>query len=273
MKYAGLFIAFFMGLALVNGNAQANGVGPTIGVGPVAYEDFDELRRSVMIIQDITEDIRNNMDVQGEKISEILGWIAEQAEEKSEQQEIAVVPEETIPEETTPEQITRPGIRIIDDGRLYQDAIVNFIQYYSRLPRSEIESIVSIYILEAKKERVNHDIAIAQMCYATQFLNNRTLLINRNYSGLSDAIFTDKTIGIRAHIQHLKGYATRDDRFSEAIVDPRFYMAGFVCLRGTITVFDDLFFSAWSPGNALNYGRNVKSILDSLYQYSNIGSN
>jgi hypothetical protein len=254
MKYTGLFIAFFMGLALVN------------GVGQVSYEDFDELRKTVLMMQDIGDDALDKLDAQGEKIDEILDWIADQ-------KETAISPEKTKPEGTTPEQITRPGIRIIDNGRLNQDTIVNFIQYYSRLPRAEIESIVSIYIVEAKKERVNHDIAIAQMCYATQFLNNRNLLIARNYSGLSDAVFSDKTIGIRAHIQHLKGYATRDEVFSEQIVDPRFYMAGFVRLRGTITVFDDLFFSAWSPTNAINYGRNVKSILDGLYIYSNIEVN
>jgi hypothetical protein len=261
MKYAGLFVAFFMGLALVN------------GVGQVAYEDFDELRKTVLMMQDIGEDALDKLDAQGEKIDDILEWITDQGGAKPSQQGITVAPKETIPATTTPEQITRPGIRIIDDGKLNQDIIVNFIQYYSRLPREEIESIVSIYILEAKKERVNHDIAIAQMCYATQFLNNRSLLISRNYSGLSDAVFFDKTIGIRAHIQHLKGYATRDEILSEAIVDPRFYMAGFVRLRGTITVFDDLFFSAWSPTNAINYGRNVKSILDGLYIYSNIEVN
>jgi hypothetical protein len=127
--------------------------------------------------------------------------------------------------------------------------------------------------LEAKKEQVNHDLAIAQMCYATQFLNNRALLIARNYAGLQDANFPDKTIGIRAHIQHLKGYATYDEVLSEEIVDPRFYMPGFVRVRGTITMFDELFFSTWSPGNAFYYGGSVMSILYGLYRFSNIGNN
>jgi hypothetical protein len=256
MKQAGLFFVFLIGFALVN------------GFGQVGYEDFDELRRTVIIMQDITEDIRQNMDTQGEKINEILDWITDKEAEPPPQNDIPTAPQIDIPQNAT-----QPGIYIIDDGRLNQDAVVSYIQFYSRLPRPEIESIINIYFLEAKKERVNHDIAIAQMCYATQFLNNRALLITRNYAGLSGATFYDKTIGIRAHIQHLKGFATRDEILSEEIVDPRFYMAGFIRVRGTITRFDELFFSTWSPENALNYGNGVRSILDGLYQYSNIGTN
>jgi hypothetical protein len=268
MKHTRLFVVLLMGFALVNGFSQANEVGQDNGVGPVSYDEFDELKQTVIMIQDIGENALKILDTQGDKINEILDWIAGQRDEKPSPQDIVAAPEDT-----TPEQITQPGIKIIDNGRLNQNTVVNFIQYYSRLPRPEIESIVTIYILEAKKEQVNHDIAIAQMCYATQFLNNRTLLIARNYAGLHDASFSDKTIGIRAHIQHLKGYATCDEVLSEEIVDPRFYMPGFIRVRGTITMFDELFFSTWSPENASNYGRSLMNILDGLYQYANMEVN
>ena len=100
----------------------------------------------------------------------------------------------------------------------------------SRIDRDLANEIALIYLEEARAENINQDVAFAQMCIETGFLS---------YGGTADAeqynfcglgvfnshtkgeSFSDMRLGIRAHIQHLKAYATTSQPVNE-IVDPRF---------------------------------------------------
>jgi len=168
--------------------------------------------------------------------------------------------------------------RIMGNGKLNRDVAVSYIMSKSPVvPRHEIVVMINEYIMEAAKEGIDHDIAIAQMCYATRFLNNRQLLSTHNYAGLN----TDMGIsvkhggrhasiqeGVWAHIQHLKGYASRECPRRE-IVNQRYYYLANKGILGTVTTLDALFV-IWSPYNSYEYGNEIKRILRELYQFSNV---
>jgi hypothetical protein len=138
----------------------------------------------------------------------------------------------------------------------------------------DIEAIVEHYINEAKKENINHDIAIAQMCYATQYLTNKTLFNNMNYAGLTkeggrwngkswNGVFPRSLIGVRAHIQHLKGYASTA-RLVENNVDPRFHLLA--NRRGKGDTLHRLC-GYWVARNSGKYENELRKILEELYKH------
>jgi hypothetical protein len=166
-------------------------------------------------------------------------------------------------------------VYIMGSGRLRRDAVVSYIvNKGSAMNRQQVNTLVGLYIKEAGEEGVNHDIAIAQMCYATKSLSNWQLLNTRNYGGLN----TDLGIsvkygswhgnmeeGVRAHIQHLKGYAS-PVRPQKDIVDGRYNLLVTSGYRGRYETLDSLF-AVWSPHNP-NYGYEIRKILRELYQFS-----
>jgi hypothetical protein len=83
---------------------------------------------------------------------------------------------------------------------------------------------------EAAAEGVNHDVAFAQMCLETGFLRFGGLVTvdMNNFCGLGSIgpgqpgeRFPSPRIGVRAHIQHLKVYATGEP-LNRELVDPRY---------------------------------------------------
>jgi hypothetical protein len=166
-------------------------------------------------------------------------------------------------------------VLIMEGGKLSRDAVVSYIiSKGSAMNRQEINALVSLYFMEAQAEGVNHDIAIAQMCYATKFLTNRKLLDTRNYGGLNTDLgisvkyggsHRNMEEGVRAHIQHLKGYASCE-LFKEK-VDQRYDLLVKSGKLGTVQTLDGLF-TAWAPGNPRIYGDEIKKILTELYQFS-----
>jgi len=166
---------------------------------------------------------------------------------------------------------------IMTNGILNRDVIVSYI--FSKnpnplMPREQIMVLVDEYINEAHREGVNHDIAIAQMCYATGFLSNRQLLSTYNYAGLNTSVgisvrhgnrHTILQEGVWAHIQHLKGYASWQ-RPRRDIVDRRYELLVRDGILGNVTTLEGLF-SVWSPYNARNYGNEIRRILSELYQF------
>ena len=154
---------------------------------------------------------------------------------------------------------------LMENGQLRANAIVSYIS--SRNPavsRQDIESIVSTYIREAEFEQINHDIAIAQMCYATNFLRSQQPLVTHNYAGLKDSRFNDRATGIRAHIQHLKGYAT-SEMPKNGIVDPRFNLLVNSGVQGTVTTLESLYLT-WAP-QSNEYGDSITRILEGMSQF------
>ena len=132
-----------------------------------------------------------------------------------------------------------------------------------------VSSLVDYYTEEAALEYINHDIAYAQMCLETGFLTFGGLVTfeMNNFCGLgatgpqeAGLSFSDPRTGVRAHIQHLKAYATSEP-LNLFLVDPRyrFVKHGFyptiLGLAGT-----------WAADRA--YSDKITLILKRLYAFS-----
>jgi len=130
---------------------------------------------------------------------------------------------------------------------------------------SEAFTIAGHYIQEAAIEGVNHDVAFCQMCLETNYLrfdgdvhrrqNNFCGLGATGY-GVAGNSFESIQIGIRAHIQHLKAYASRKSP-QRRLVDPRFRKVR----RGSAPYVEDLS-GNWAVDP--NYSVKIRRILQSL---------
>jgi len=156
---------------------------------------------------------------------------------------------------------------IISRGHINKINAISYIYFQNPAVSSQLlDSLIDTYIEEANFEGVNHDIAIAQMLYATNYLRNN--ISSYNYAGLStsgarwDGRFPNMRTGVRAHIQHLKGYGSTQLPRNQ-IVDPRYNLLGSMQGRaGNISQLCEL----WSRNN--NYKDNIIIILNGMYQYT-----
>jgi N-acetylmuramoyl-L-alanine amidase/Mannosyl-glycoprotein endo-beta-N-acetylglucosaminidase len=126
-------------------------------------------------------------------------------------------------------------------------------------------NISGIYIEEAKAEGVNHDLAFAQMCLETRFLTfgGAVLPEFNNFASLGDrqaewAQFANLRLGIRAHIQQLKAYASNDLLVQECVA-PRFELVR----RGIAPTMRQLN-GRWSAD--AQYTIKIAAILRRLYE-------
>ena len=123
-----------------------------------------------------------------------------------------------------------------------------------------------MYIEEAAAEGVNHDMAFAQMCLETGFLRFGGLVSAgmNNFCGLGaigpgqeGEVFPDPRAGVRAHIQHLKGYAT-DLPLNGELVDPRYRWVR----KGSSPRIRELA-GTWAADKS--YGDKINRILERMY--------
>jgi len=132
-----------------------------------------------------------------------------------------------------------------------------------------VENLAFIYFEESAVEGVNHDTAFAQMCLETGYLSFKGLVSpeQNNFCGLG-AIgpgqpgewFPDPRTGVRAHIQHLKAYAT-DTPLKQELVDPRYFFVSFgssPAIRGLS--------GTWAADRL--YADKIASILERLYNFA-----
>jgi hypothetical protein len=153
-------------------------------------------------------------------------------------------------------------------GSLDKNRIIAYIKAQNSSVMKDAEKLIDIYIEEAAFENINHDIAIAQMLHATNFLKNQQRVSSHNYAGLIElpnwnGRFANMTEGVRAHIQHIKGYASSTLN-RQQIVDPRYYILVNLRYLGTVKTFDQLY-EKWTA-NPANYRKNIEKILDGLFQ-------
>jgi len=131
-----------------------------------------------------------------------------------------------------------------------------------------------LYREEAEIEGVNHDIAFCQMCIETNFLrfgkgiepeqNNFASLgaVASSTAKTTGASFDDHRTGVRAHIQHLKAYASNAPLF-QPVVAPRFHLVA----RGIAPVLSQLT-GRWAIDPL--YDRKILALIRRLYESAGI---
>ena len=148
-----------------------------------------------------------------------------------EQGTAAVPPERIVPEIPIIIERPEPSRFIMGKGMVSEEKLSLFLEKTNPGAAPEfVRKLAGLYIDEAADEGVNHDVAFAQMCLETGFLRYGNLVRPEwnNFCGLGaigpeqpGEIFPDPRTGVRAHIQHLKAYAT-EEPLNGTLVDPRF---------------------------------------------------
>ncbi len=156
---------------------------------------------------------------------------------------------------------------IVGDGKMSFKKLSFFLEKYNpKLSKRKARRIAKIYIEESKKENINWDVAFTQMCLETGYLTfgGDVKPGQNNFSGLgvvSKGVYGNSyssiRLGIRAHIQHLKAYASFD-KINGKIIDNRFRFVK----RGCVKKLNDLS-GTWAMDK--NYGKKIKSLLHRLY--------
>ncbi|MDR1910172.1 MAG: glucosaminidase domain-containing protein [Spirochaetaceae bacterium] len=131
-----------------------------------------------------------------------------------------------------------------------------------------VEELAAYYVEEAALEGINHEVAFAQMCLETGFLRFGGLVTPEmnNFCGLGalgperpGERFESPKIGVRAHIQHLKAYAT-ESPLEQALVDPRYRYVR----KGAAPTLDGLT-GTWATDPA--YAAKIRGILERLFVF------
>lgn len=144
-----------------------------------------------------------------------------------------------------------------------------------RLPSCSVEELAALFLAEGEAEGVRGDVAFAQSLLETGYFKFGGIVLptQNNYGGLGAlngnsegqaASFPDPRSGVRAQIQHLKAYASKDALVNECI-DPRFYLV----LRGSaefvewLGAADNPNGRGWAvPGSG--YGGKIVTLLDKI---------
>jgi hypothetical protein len=176
------------------------------------------------------------------------------------------------PERQPPQRPEIPAIPeyIMGRGLAGADHLANFLRTSNPdVEEGFTEELAALYIEEAAFEGVNHDVAFAQMCLETGFLRYGGLVTPdmNNFCGLGSLgpgqpgeRFPDPRTGIRAHIQHLKGYATGEPLRRE-LVDPRYRWIRY----GSVPAVAGLA-GTWASDR--EYAGKINGILRRLYNFS-----
>ena len=162
---------------------------------------------------------------------------------------------------------------IMGTGRMTQEQLVSFFLMQTALAQTEevdqekVERLAGYYVKESSAEGINADIAFAQMCLETGFLRFGGLVTAdmNNFCGLGainaenpGLAFPDEQTGVRAHIQHLKAYASTEP-LKLPSVDPRYR---YVNPKGKAPHIYNLA-GTWASDPA--YGHKIDQLLRRMY--------
>jgi hypothetical protein len=156
--------------------------------------------------------------------------------------------------------------QIMGQGHTSEIQMMMFLKSQGTDGFGRFPELPKLYREEASIEGVNYDIAFAQMCIETNFLgfgeavkpeHNNFARLGDNHNG-GEAIFASSRVGVRAHIQHLKAYASSAP-LVQAIVDPRFG-----CVRRGIAPHISQLSGRWSAD--LQYHHKILAALKRLYE-------
>ena len=158
------------------------------------------------------------------------------------------------------------GIPILGSGKASLKQLELLVRRKNKsISKQKLGNITELYISESAAEGINHDVAFAQMCLETNFLNFTGVVSKEqnNFAGIGAInqstkgfFFPDAQIGIRAHIQHLMAYASKEQP-KRKIVDPRFGLVK----RGSCIYVEDLS-GKWANDN--KYGKKISAIIAEL---------
>lgn len=161
--------------------------------------------------------------------------------------------------------------QIMGNGLATEVQLILFIKTQNAEALNTFPQLPQLYRKEATIEGVNSDIAFCQMCLETNFLEFGGILKPEqyNFGGLGtvdneveSASFPSPEIGVRAHIQHLKAYASLEPLVQD-IVDPRFEFV----TRGVAPYLQQLS-SRWSDDPT--YGDQILALVRRLYELSGL---
>ena len=143
-----------------------------------------------------------------------------------------------------------------------------FLEENPAADQAKLARLCALYREECAREGVNADVAFVQMCLETGFLRYGGLVTAdmNNFCGLGSIspgqpghAFPDEQTGVRAHVQHLKGYATAEPLCGE-LVDPRYR---WIQPKGKSPDIAGLA-GTWAADPA--YGEKLAALLDRLYR-------
>ncbi|MDR0321314.1 MAG: glucosaminidase domain-containing protein [Treponema sp.] len=173
------------------------------------------------------------------------------------------------PPETGVESFQVP-VHIMGSGKINAEKMAFFLlQNNLQADAGFVQTLMRLYIEESALEGVNHDVAFSQMCLETGFLKYGNLVQFEwnNFCGLGaigpeqpGLIFPDPRTGVRAHIQHLKAYAT-DEPLNLALVDPRYRYVR----KGSSPTIEGLS-GTWAADR--QYAIKINEILQRLYEFT-----
>lgn len=160
-----------------------------------------------------------------------------------------------------------PGLKIMARGKASPVSMKKFfMQNNSEADSNTVKRLIKVYIIESNREGVNYEAAFCQMCLETGFLRfeGSVSRYQNNYCGLgcvdmfsSGDWFANMEEGVRAHIQHLKAYASLQPLRSP-IVDPRFSNVK----RGSVVLVTDLS-GKWATDP--DYGQKISALIKRLH--------
>ncbi len=162
-----------------------------------------------------------------------------------------------------------PINHIMGPGRTYKTgtSLMMFLKNNNEKALRDFPDLHKMYLDEAEGEGVNWDIAFCQMCLETSFLrfDSAVKASQNNFASLGDqlgsptgASFPSARLGVRAHIQHLKAYGSKEPLVA-ALVDPRFRLV----TRGSATEVEQLS-GRWAADPF--YGEKIMAMVRRLYE-------
>lgn len=136
---------------------------------------------------------------------------------------------------------------------------------------STIEQFAQIVYEEAQAEGVRAEVVFAQCMLETGFLKyGGDVLPNQyNFAGIGatgavhGASFANVRLGVRAHVQHLKAYASLDG-LTQQCVDPRFNLVARGCAQYVEWLGMKENPKGYGWASAKNYGPNIVSMMNSI---------
>ncbi|MBD1921597.1 N-acetylmuramoyl-L-alanine amidase [Microcoleus sp. FACHB-831] len=161
--------------------------------------------------------------------------------------------------------------KIMTNGNASEVQLMMFVKANNENALAQFPDLPKLYREEAAIEGVNHDVAFCQMCVETGFLRfgsdispsqNNFASLGTVGGGSEGASFPSARIGVRAHIQHLKAYASLEPLVQE-LVDPRFRFV----TRGVAPLVDQLS-GRWAAD--LKYGSRILATVRRLYEASGL---